>query len=85
MARKPAGDLGSMAISKAAAADAKPFAAREPTIGAGGVKSLTVKLDASTYAALREYCYAQERATGHRATHQQVVVEMIKTALVGRK
>jgi hypothetical protein len=85
MPKKPAGDLGSMAISKAEAADVAPFAVRQPIAGAGSVKSLTIKLDGNTYAALREHCYAQERATGSRATHQQVVVEALKAFLAGQK
>lgn len=85
MARKPEGDLGSMAISKAKAADTVPFAQTgTATIapgGLGGVKSLTVKLDGDTYAALRTYCYEQERATGTRLTHQQVMVTALTTFL----
>jgi hypothetical protein len=70
-----------MAISKATAADAKPFAAPPPPPATGAGSSLTIKLDAATYAALREFCYARERATGKRATHQQVVLEMIRAGL----
>jgi hypothetical protein len=83
MARKPEGDLGSMAISKAKAADTVPFGAgaRAPAPGVGGVKSLTVKLEGDTYAALRTYCYEQERATGARLTHQQVMVQALKDFL----
>jgi len=85
MARKPEGDLGSMAISKAKAVDTVPFAQTgTATIapgGLGGVKSLTVKLDGDTYAALRTYCYEQERATGTRLTHQQVMVTALTTFL----
>jgi hypothetical protein len=79
MASKPGGDLGSMAISKAQAADSKPFAATPPA--AGQIRSLTIKLDAATYLRLREHCLEQERATGQRATHQQVVAQMIRAAL----
>jgi hypothetical protein len=78
---KPSGDLGSMAISKAQAADSRPFTTPPPAAATGAGSSLTIKLDAVTYAALREFCYARERATGKRATHQQVVVEMIKAGL----
>jgi hypothetical protein len=83
MAKKPEGDLGSMAISKAKAAGTVPFAAgaRTPAPGGGGVKSLTVKLEGDTYAALRTYCYEQERATGARLTHQQVMVQALKDFL----
>ena len=85
MAKKPEGDLGSMAISKAKAADTMPFAggarAAPAPGGVGGVKSLTVKLEADTYAALRTYCYEQERATGVRLTHQQVMTKALKSFL----
>ena len=84
MAKKPEGDLGSMAISKAKAADTVPFAAGSPCISTRrgwGVKSLTVKLEGDTYAALRTYCYEQERATGVRLTHQQVMVKALKSFL----
>jgi hypothetical protein len=87
MAKKPAGDLGSMAISKAKAAAARPFATGQPAaaVSGGSVKSLTVKLDGVTYAALRAYCYEQERVAGSRLTHQQVMVEALKTFLAGRE
>jgi hypothetical protein len=84
MARKPEGDLGAMAISKAKAADTAPFSqpARPPLpANVGGIKSLTVKLDGDVYASLRAYCYEQERATGARLTHQQVMVEALKAFL----
>ncbi len=85
MSKKPEGDLGSMAISKAKAAETIPFSTSTATpTGAGGPqKSLTVKLDGELYAALRTYCYEQERATGSRLTHQQVMVEALKK-LLGR-
>jgi hypothetical protein len=89
MAKKPEGDLGAMAISKAKAADTVPFAAAPRAApeagGIGGVKSLTVKLDGDTYAALRTYCYEQERATGARLTHQQVMVKALKSFLESRQ
>jgi hypothetical protein len=88
MAKKPEGDLGSMAISKAKAADTAPFAAAAraaPAPGAGGVKSLTVKLEGDTYAALRAYCYERERSTGARLTHQQVMVQALKQFLESQK
>lgn len=84
MAKRPEGDLASMSISKAKAAGTVPFAApatAAPAVGAGGVKSLTVKLEGDTYAALRTYCYEQERATGSRLTHQQVMVQALKDFL----
>lgn len=87
MARKPGADLGAMAISKAKAADTAPFArasgpAQQTTVG--GVKSLTVKLEGDVYAGLREYCYDQERATGSRLTHQQVMVQALKAFLASK-
>ena len=82
MTKKPEGDLGSMASSKAKAAST-PFATQQPAApsAVGQDKSLTVKLKADTYAALRAYCYEQERATGTRVTHQQVMVTALKTFL----
>lgn len=87
MARKPEGDLGAMAITKARAAGTVPFAplARPATAPAGGgVKSLTVKLEADIYAALRAYCYEQERAQGSRVTHQQVMVQALEAFLASQ-
>lgn len=82
MAKKPVGDLGAMAISKAKAVEAVPFSTgSQATPIGGGVKSLTVKLEADTYAALRAYCYEQERSTGTKLTHQQVMVRAIKAFL----
>jgi hypothetical protein len=87
VARKPDADLGDMAISKASAAEAVPFstsAAQVARAAAGPQKSLTVKLDGGTYAALREYCYARERESGSRLTHQQVMVAALKAFLEQR-
>ena len=83
MAKKPEGDLGSMAISKAKAAGQcrSVLAPMRQHQRVGGVKSLTVKLEGDTYAALRTYCYEQERATGARLTHQQVMVQALKDFL----
>lgn len=85
MSKKPEGDLGLMAISKARAAETVPFSTPPPAqpASAGSPKSLTVKLDGELYAALRAYCYEQERASGSRLTHQQVMVEALKK-LLGR-
>jgi hypothetical protein len=44
-------------------------------------RSLTVKLEGDTYAALRAYCYGQERATGSKLSHQQVMVQALKDFL----
>jgi hypothetical protein len=79
MSKRPEGDLGSMAISKAKAASAVPFA-EAPSPGYG-VKSLTVKLDAGLYALLREHCFAQEKATGKRISHQDVMVAALRMLL----
>jgi len=75
-----------MMISKGKAAEAMPFAssaaippAAPPMTGAP--KSLTVKLDGDLYAALRTYCYEQERATGARMTHQEVMVTALRALL----
>lgn len=86
MARKPEGDLGSMAITKTKAAATAPFteslpASASQTTGGGSIKSLTVKLEGATYAQLRAYCYERERATGSRLTHQQVMVQALQAFL----
>jgi hypothetical protein len=70
-----------MAITKAKAADTVPFGEASHAAAVGGVKSLTVKLEGDTYAELRAYCYEQERATGTRLTHQQVMVQALKAFL----
>jgi hypothetical protein len=85
---KPRVDMDKLDIPKAAAAAAVPFAkppaaTQEPApLGSG--KSLTVKLEAADYWALRDYCTQQERATGQRVTHQQVMVAGL-LALLGRR
>lgn len=79
MAKKPEGDLGAMMISKEKAAGTVPFGGAP--IAGGGVKSLTVKLEGDTYAELRTYCYEYERRTGARLTHQQVMVQALKSFL----
>jgi hypothetical protein len=72
MGKKPEGDLGSMTISKAKAAETVPFAAAARPAGAiaSSPKSLTVKLDG-------------ERGTGTKLTHQEVMVEALR-ALLGK-
>jgi hypothetical protein len=86
MARKPDGDLGSTAISKVRAADMVPFST-PPAAAAfsspvlAPAKSLTVKLDGETYAALHAHCYQQERVTGRRVTHQDVVGKLVMNFL----
>ena len=83
MGKKPEGDLGSMTISKAKAADTVPFAAAARPVGAntGSPKSLTVKLEGDLYAELRAYCYEHERGTGAKLTHQEVMVKALRTLL----
>ena len=81
MARKPEGDLGSIAISKARAADTVPFSVAPEPVAAPAAspdKSLTVKLKGDLYAALRAYCYEQEKSAGTRVTHQDVMVAALK-------
>jgi hypothetical protein len=83
---KPRVDMDRLSIPKAAASAAVPFApppSPEPAPPGGG-KSLTVKLEATDYWALRDYCTQQERATGQRVTHQQVMVTALR-ALLGRR
>jgi|1185.fasta_scaffold1703234_1 hypothetical protein len=85
MAKRPEGDLGAMAISKAKAAETMPFGKPAPVAPAPvSAKSLTVKLDGDLYAELRTYCYEHERSTGTRLTHQQVMVEALKAYLAMR-
>ena len=81
---KPGVDMDRLSIPEAAAA--VPFAGApspEPAPPGGG-KSLTVKLEASDYWALRNYCTQQERATGQRVTHQQTMVTALRL-LLGRR
>jgi hypothetical protein len=78
---KPRVDRDKLGVPKAAAA--VPFAklpASEPAPPGSG-KSLTVKLEAADYWALRDYCMQQERATGKRVTHQQVMVAALRALL----
>ncbi len=76
-----------MAISKARAADTVPFSkptpelARETPPSARPSKSLTVKLDGDTYEELRDYCHRQEKVTGRRLTHQDVMLRAAKEFL----
>lgn len=83
---KPRVDMDKLGIPKAAAAAAVPFA-RSPLpeqTPPGNGKSLTVKLEAADYWALRDYCTQQERVTGQRVTHQQVMVTALRD-LLGRR
>jgi hypothetical protein len=88
MAKRPEGDLGSMAISKAKAAETVPFnapppAPPAPTVAAG--KSLTVKLDGDLYLQLAEYCSDHLRRTGKKLFHQEVMVEGLRMILATRR
>ncbi len=83
---KPRADMDKLGIPKAEASATVPFAkqpAPEPAPPGAG-KSLTVKLEAADYWALRDYCTQQERATGQRVTHQQVMVAALRS-LLGRR
>lgn len=89
MSKRPAGDLGTLAVSKAAASEAVPFMPASPPApspipptSAGLPRSLTVKLDAATYARLRAYCFAREQVEGARLTHQEVMVRALTELLV---
>jgi hypothetical protein len=62
-------------MPKAAASATIPSAKLAPEASpVGGPKSLTVKLEAADYWALRDYCTQRERETGQRVTHQQAMV-----------
>ena len=82
---KPRVDMDRLSIRKAAASAAVPFARAEPAAApappAGGPKSLTVKLEAADYWALRDFCAQQERQTGKRVTHQDVMVRALHELL----
>jgi hypothetical protein len=71
--QKPRADLDKLSIPRATAA-AVPFVkpAERPAVSApaGSPKSLTVKLDAARYWALRDFCTKREREMGQRVTHQ---------------
>jgi hypothetical protein len=84
MAKRPEGDLGSMAISKAKAAETVPFSAPPPAQPAPAVamgKSLTVKLDGELYLQLADYCSDHLRRTGKKLYHQEVMVQALKAFL----
>jgi hypothetical protein len=83
---KPRADLDKLGIPKSEASAAVPFAKPPPdrAPAAGGPKSLTVKLEAVDYWALRDYCTQRERETGQRVTHQEVMVTALH-GLLGRR
>lgn len=68
MGTKLRGDMDKLSIvSKDVASAAVPFAAKQPerqASPAGGPKSLTVKLEAADYWALRDFCAKQEARRG---------------------
>jgi hypothetical protein len=80
---KPRVDMDKLGIPKATASAAVPFA-KPPASAPGLGKSLTVKLEAADYWALRDYCTQQERATGKRVTHQDAMVAALR-GLLGRQ
>jgi hypothetical protein len=73
---KPRGDLDKPSIRKAPASAAVPLPQPQERaeMAVGGPKSLTVKLTAVDYWALRDFCTQQERQTGRRVTHQEAMV-----------
>lgn len=75
--------MGQLRIAKGAAQAAVPFSAvSEPApTPVGEPKSLTVKISAEDYWALRDYCAQQGRKTGKRVTHQDVMVEGLHRVL----
>ena len=83
---KPRVDMDKLGIPKATASAVVPFAKPPaPAAVAPGLgKSLTVKLEAADYWALRDYCAQQERATGKRVTHQDAMVAALR-GLLGRQ
>jgi hypothetical protein len=85
---RPRANRQKLGIPKTAASSAVPFAKpptpAQPTVPAGGPKSLTVKLEAADYWALRDYCTQRERETGQRVTHQRAMV-MALHQLLGRR
>jgi hypothetical protein len=88
MAKRPEGDLGSMAISKTKAAETVPFGAATPAAPAPVApmgKSLTVKLDGDLYLQLADYCSDHLRRTGKKLFHQEVMVEGLKMLLAARR
>jgi hypothetical protein len=74
VAKQPSRDLDKLSVRKAAAAPSFSKPAERPAAPAGGPKSLTVKLDADRYWALRDFCAKRERETGLRVTHQDAMV-----------
>lgn len=82
---KPAGDMSFLSVPKSAAQSATPFQRpSEPDVPVpvvGEPKSLTVKLTAGDYRALRDLCVDRERETGKRATHQEIMVEALRMLL----
>jgi hypothetical protein len=77
MAKRPEGDLGSMAISKTKAAETVPFGAPSRVAAAGPVatKSITVKLEVPLYYEMKEFCHKREVSTGKRLSHQDAMIE----------
>lgn len=83
---KPKADLGSLVVTKAAAATAVPHAgpitpapavknSPPASVTSAAPKALTVKLDADTYWRLQNYCVQRGQQEGRRITHQEAMVE----------
>jgi hypothetical protein len=84
MAKRPEGDLGSMAISKAKAVETVPFGSAPqpaPVTGPAATKSLTVKLEVPLYYEMKEFCHKREVSTGRRLSHQDAMIEGLRMLL----
>jgi hypothetical protein len=92
---KPRADLGSMTVPKLTASQAIPHgpdtSAYLPVMPAGlatrsvePVKALTVKVKESLYWQMRDYCQAQEKATGQRFSHQDFITEAMEFFLAAK-
>jgi hypothetical protein len=79
---KPRGNLEKLNISKTAAAAAVPFSKPAGTQApVGEPRALTVRLNATDYWKLRDFCAQRERTTGQRFTHQEAMVAALHCLL----
>ncbi len=95
MARRPnASAMDDMAIPKAKARDAVPFApSTEPAAPSAKPEaaapykatSLTIRLGPEDYAALRGYCGQEEQKLGRRVSHQEVMVRGLRALIKARR
>ncbi len=88
MAKRPdASAMDNMAIPKAAARSAVPFAPSAEPAAPSPYKptSLTIRLDGEQYAALRGYCQEEEARTGRRVSHQEVMVRGLMKLIEERR